>query len=189
VSPNPVILNGTAAATSGAYDALSGVDTQSCGPIVTSSVGTKSVTCVAQDKAGNQASNSVTYRVIYRFDGFLQPINDTAHQTCAGCPTSVFKGGSTIPTKFQLKDANGVVVQAGSLPQWLTPYVTGPTTLAVDESTYSDPTTSGSTYRWDSTSQQYIYNWGTKSLKTSVFYRIGVTLDDGQTYFVYIALR
>jgi hypothetical protein len=52
-----------------------------------------------------------------------QPINDTAHSQICGspCPVSIFKGGSTVPVKFQLKDANGNVVQTTSLPLWLTP--------------------------------------------------------------------
>jgi hypothetical protein len=41
-------------------------------------------------------------------DGFLQPINDTAHQI--GTSTSIFKGRSTEPTRFQLEKGNGTVV-------------------------------------------------------------------------------
>ena len=41
-------------------------------------------------------------------------INDTAHTQICGshCPANIFKGGSTVPVKFQLKDANGNVVYA-----------------------------------------------------------------------------
>ena len=45
--------------------------------------------------------------VLYGWDGFLQPINDTAH---ALVPMSKFKAGQTIPAKFVL-DATGAVVQ------------------------------------------------------------------------------
>lgn len=189
VSPNPVILNGTATVTSGAADALSGLASQSCGTLVTNSVGSKSVTCTATDNAGNTNSATVTYKVIYRFDGFLQPINDTAHTTYCGnpCVASIFKGGSTVPVKFQLKDANGNVVQTATLPVWLTPVKGGSTSAAIDESVYSDPATSGNTYKWDG--QQYHYNWKTTGFTAGFFWRIGVTLDDGQTYYVYIGLR
>ncbi|MDX6295697.1 MAG: hypothetical protein QOH50_4772, partial [Kribbellaceae bacterium] len=44
---------------------------------------------------------------------------------------------------------------------------------------------SGSTYRSDG--QQYIYNWKTGT--GGYYYRIGVTLDDGQSYYVNIGLR
>jgi hypothetical protein len=130
-----------------------------------------------------------TLKVIYRFDGFLQPINDTAHsQTCgATCPVSVFKGGSTVPVKFQLKDAHGNVVQAVNLPQWVTPVNMGSTSSSVDETAYTSTPTAGGSYRSDS--QQYIYNWGTAKNQTGFWWRIGVTLDDGQTYYVTIGLR
>ena len=117
-------------------------------------VGTFTAACSgAMDKAGNTGNAMATYQVIYRFDGFLQPINDTAHQQICGtpCALSIFKGGSTIPVKLQLKDANGNIVQASSLPVWLTPQQGGPTTAPIDESFYSDPA-----------SQQYYLQLGRK---------------------------
>jgi hypothetical protein len=36
---------------------------------------------------------------------------------------------------------------------------------------------------------QYIYNWSTKGSTSGFYYRIGVKLDDGQTYYVNIGLR
>ena len=176
-----------------ATDERSGLD-GACSTSVTggtaSGVGTFNVSATVKDKAGNVTSTSGTYKVIYRFEGFLQPINDTAHQTCAGCPSSIFKGGSTVPAKFRLRDSAGNPVQSASVPQWLTPVQGGMTTAPVDESTLNDPATSGSTYRWDSTAQQYIYNWSTKSpYRVGYYYRVGVKLDDGSTYTVDIGLR
>jgi hypothetical protein len=149
-------------------------------------VGTFTFTATAKDLAGNTTTQTGSYKVIYRFDGFLQPINDTAHQIDQG--VSVFKAGSTVPVKFQLKKADGTVVQSNTLPAWLNPAKGSPTTAPVDEILYSDPATSGNTYRWDGTAQ-YIYNWGTAKNQVGYFWRIGVTLDDGQTYFVSIGLR
>jgi large repetitive protein len=57
----------------------------------------------------------------------------------------------------------------------------------VDETLYSDPATSGSTFRWDG--EQYHYNWNTAKSQTNFYWRIGVQLDDGQTYFVNVGLR
>jgi hypothetical protein len=59
----------------------------------------------------------------------------------------------------------------------------------VDESAYSDQPSSSGTYRWDSTAQQYIYNRGTSSGQKGFYWRLGVQLDDGQTYTVNIGLR
>ena len=125
--------------------------------------------------------------MIYDYSGFLQPINDTAHQT--GLSTSVFKGGSTVPAKFQLMKADGTVVQANALPLWPNPVKGSAMTAPVDETVYLDSATTGSTYRWDSTAQQYIYNWNTKGSTTGYYYRVGVTVDDGQMYYVNIGLR
>jgi large repetitive protein len=57
----------------------------------------------------------------------------------------------------------------------------------VDETLYSDPATSGSTFRWDG--EQYHYNWNTAKSQANFYWRIGVQLDDGQTYFVNVGLR
>jgi hypothetical protein len=56
VSPNPVLLNGSATATPNATDALSGVNTQSCAAVATGTVGAQTVACTATDKAGNTAN-------------------------------------------------------------------------------------------------------------------------------------
>jgi hypothetical protein len=189
VSPNPVYLNGTATATANATDDGSGIASQSCGTVSTNTVGTQTVTCTATDNAGNTATTTVSYKVIYRFDGFLQPINDTAHpQTCGSpCVISIFKGGSTVPVKFQLKDANGNIVEAGSLPIWIAPQQGSATSAPIDESIYTEPATSGTNYRLNGSG--YIYNWSTNGFAAGYYWRIGVTLDDGQTYYVIIGLR
>jgi hypothetical protein len=188
------ILGAVPTATCGAVDTLSGL-VGACSVSVTggntNGVGTFSFSATAMDKAGNTAMIAGNYRVIYRFDGFLQPINDTGHaQVCgAGCVTSIFKGGSTVPVKFQLKQADGTIIHASSLPQWSTPQKGSPTTAPIDESSYSDPATSGDSYLWDSTAQQYSYKWSTKSLSIGYYYRIYITLDDGQIYTVDVGLR
>jgi hypothetical protein len=176
------------AATCSATDSFSGV--ASCKVTVTggntNGVGTFTYTAVATDKAGNTSTALTgTYTVKYRFDGFLQPINDTAHQV--GASTSVFKAGSTVPVKFQLKNAAGTAVQASSAPVWMTPVKGSAMSVPVDEAVFTVAADSGLTYRYDATAAQYIYNW-----KTGVggnYWRIGVTLDDGQTYYTNIGLR
>jgi hypothetical protein len=134
---------------------------------------------------GSSASNSL--HVGYNFSGFLQPINDTAHQV--GVQMSVFKAGSTVPVKFQLMDATGHIVQANTLPIWLTPVNAGPLAASVNETTYTDSPSSGSAFRWDPTSQQYIYNWNTAKSQAGSYWQIGVKLDDGSTQYVMIGLK
>lgn len=188
VSPSPVLLKGIASATAGASDALSDIASQSCNAVITTTVGSQVVNCTATDKAGNEAAGIANYAVIYRFDGFLQPINDTGHVSCGpSCQLSVFKGGSTVPVKFLLKDASGAVVRAASLPQWVKPQRGSSISAAIDESVYADPVTGGEAYYWDG--EQYHYNWGTRGVSVGYVQRIGVLLDDGQTYTVSVGLR
>src|SRR5947208_1885914 len=117
--------------------------------VQSSPVGSYQITAAAGTLAAGNYSFGFVNGVLfigYGFDGFLQPINDTAHTQLQ---MSVFKAGSTVPVKFQIKDANGVVVQASVLPQWVTPVQVGTTTAPIDETLYTDPATTGLTYRWD----------------------------------------
>jgi hypothetical protein len=178
--------------TCSATDATSGVDANGCKVTVTggtaNGVGTFTYTATAKDNAGNvQTTSSATYTVLYKWEGFLQPINDTAHQV--GTSTSIFKAGSTVPAKFQLKKVDGTVVQANTAPAWLTPAKGSATSVAVDEIAYSDPVTTGGSYSWSSTDSQYRYNYGTAKSQANYYWRIGTKLDDGQIYYVNLGLR
>jgi CSLREA domain-containing protein len=189
VTPNPVYLNGIATASAGATDSGSGIASQSCGVVNTSSVGSKTVACNATDNTGNTTTSSATYRVIYRFIGFLPPINIPGHTESCGspCPVHFIKGNSTLPVKFQLKDANGTVVRPARLPVWLIPDQGSVIKAPVDESLFSPGIASAQTFK--RTGQQYHFNWKTKGFATGYYWRIGVKLDDGQTYYVVIGLR
>ena len=132
------------------------------------------------------ASTPKTVTATYRWDGFLQPINDTAHQ---GGFESFFKLGSAVPTKFQLKKADGTVVQASAAPTFSRSAApVSCDTQVAPENLDADTGSSGSSFRWDATAQQYIYNWSTKGLKAGE-YRVYSSLDDGTKQFVDICLQ
>jgi hypothetical protein len=162
--------------------------------LVTGAVGTCTIQASQAGNANYNAAPDVqrSFQITYDFTpasgaGFLQPINYTAHQLSTGPDVSTFKAGSTVPTKFVLKDANGKVVQAASAPQWLTPTKGSATTQPVDETVYSEPATTGTTYQWTGT--HYQYNWASPKNGSGYYWRIGVKLDDGQIYYVNISLR
>jgi len=174
VSPNPVVLNAPASAAPGASDATAGLASAACGTVDTSSVGSHSVACTATDNAGNQASASASYSVIYAAGGsclgspghqILQPVNANW-----SVDLSVFKQGSTVPAKFRVCDANGVsigtagVVTKFALVQKLT--LAGSETI--DEAVVA--TTPDTAFRWSATDQQWIFNIGTKNLKAGATY-------------------
>jgi Nidogen-like/FG-GAP repeat/Thrombospondin type 3 repeat len=101
VSPNPVLLHGTATVAANASDPSpgSGLDPASvaCGSLDTNSIGIKTVTCSASDIAGNSGQGQASYTVQYKFLGFNSPI-----------PKSMWQAGRTIPVKFGLGDVNSV---------------------------------------------------------------------------------
>jgi hypothetical protein len=148
-------------------------------------VGEFTVTATATDNAGNTATDTVKYRVTYKWDGFRQPITDTAHDQGAA---SVFKAGSTIPVKYQLRKADGTVVQ-GAAGSWITPVRGAVTFAALTDDGTSVAADSGSVFRWDGTDRQWIYNWGTAKADANKQFTIGVRLDDGQVYSAVIGLR
>jgi hypothetical protein len=121
--------------------------------------------------------SGVLFNIYYVYSGFLQPINDTAHQT--GLLESKFKLGQTIPAKFVLKNAQGVVVQQTGNPTFSRSDNLG----ACDPNSVPETVTelvtpdAGGVYTWDGS--QYHYNWSTKNLKAGE-YRIFANLADGQ---------
>lgn len=187
VSPNPVLLNGNAELLKSATDELSGVNGGPCFDIDTSTVGFKSVTCGVYDFARNITWVTVPYQVIYDFDGFFSPVIDCVNNPCDGFDLSIIKPGSTIPLKFQLKDANGTLVRPASEPLWLEPIRFDgppPTWLPSDY----DLQVTNSPYEWKKGQNQYVYNWSTKDLPAPTIWLVGVRLDDGMTYSVFITL-
>jgi MBG domain (YGX type) len=149
-------------------------------PIVPQVVGTAAVLANYQDPVLTNSTLTITYR----WDGFLQPINDTAHQTGV---ESKFKLGQTVPAKFVIKNASGAVVTQATNPTFARSVNLGQCDAnAVAENVTDDLTpAAGGTYGWDGS--KYHYNWSTKGL-TAGEYRIYANLADGTKRFVDICL-
>jgi hypothetical protein len=181
VSPNPVILNGSATINANASDGLSGLDLVNCGALDTSSVGSKSVTCTATDKAGNSNSATVNYSVQYTAAGgnckgiaghqILQPINADG--------SSIFKAGSTVPAKFRVCGADGDPIGTdGVVVNFrLVQIISNGIVTNVDEAVLS--TTPDDVFR--SGNSQWIFNISTKNLSADNTYVYLITLNDGST--------
>lgn len=189
VSPNPVVLNGSATASANATDNLSGVALQSCSPVMTSSLGSQNVNCTASDFAGNSASASASYSVVP--PGFLPAgtlcLGQPGHQVLSplnAAGTNMLQRGRTVPVKFRVCNAGGVsvgpspVVASFSLMQ-----VMG-STAAVAAGGSIESTTQDTMFRWSVSEQLWAFNLSTRNLAAGAtyVYRIGL-VDGSDIYF------
>ena len=142
-------------------------------------LGENTITVRAGDKSGNSSAGSYRISILYNVSGgFLQPINYTG-------PQSWFKAGSTIPVKFQLPWSGGYISDA--VATFSAAKVTN-NLGTVNETAVTIAASSGTQFRYDTSSNQYIYNWSTKGL-TAGEYRIKAELNGGQIITVKIGLR
>lgn len=190
VSPNPVLLNGNATLLINAADQLSGIAPNStpCLNIDTTTVGIKSITCSVSDYAGNRTTTTAQYQVIYKFEGFLSPLVDCINNRCGSYQLSSYNVGSTVSLKFRLKDANGNLIRPANAPLWLVPLkIDGalPVTFPPDYPFQ----TSGATYTWKKSLNVYQYDWSTRRYTSGTNWLVGVKLEDGRTYYVFVALK
>ena len=152
VSPEPLLVGATALVSAGASDALSGIRTAACGAVDTGTVGTRSVSCAATDRAGNTSSGTASYRVTYR----ICPIDDLRKPA---------RSGSTVPIKIQLCDASGLNVSASSVVLHATIVTiagasSGPAAAAAGNAN------TGNLFRYDDLLKGYIFNLKTTGLAT-----------------------
>ena len=178
VSPNPVVLNGTATATAGAADTGSSVATQSCGAVLTSTVGTKTVTCTATDNAGNTATASATYRVVFNFTGFFAPVKNPPIM-------NEMNAGRTVPLKFSLGGNQGLNIIAAGFPT--SRQIQCSTTLPIDS--VEETTTAASSLTYDPVSGVYTYTWKTQKAWAGTCRQLSLQLIDGQTYILNFMFR
>ena len=186
---NGAVYNGVAPdPTCSVTDALSGP--AGCTGVITNGPGAGfyTYTATGKDKAGNTKTVSATYKASYLFSGFLQPVNDTAHQVDQ--TLSVFGAGSTVALKFRLQKQDGTFVQATATPTFITPVKIGPLGGApVNEPTLTAAATAGGAFTWDAKTQTYSFNWKTdKKTMAGWYWRVGV-LVDGQAFTVVIGLK
>ena len=115
----------------------------------------------------------------YKYGGILQPINAEGD--------SIFKLGSTVPVKFQLKDYNGNYVRNAVAKIYVAKLTNAIWGDELEAGSTSAATT-GNLFRYDTTAEQYIFNLGTKTLSAGTW-QIRIELDDGTSKYVQISLK
>jgi hypothetical protein len=173
-------------------DNLSGLDgTQGdnwTAPTTAPGAGNYTYTAHAQDVAGNTSSETRTYAVQYGavFGGVLSPLDPASSRSV--------NLGSTIPVKFQLL-CNGTPV-TNATAKLVVQLVGDPCAPGAAISTSAS--TTGNAFRYDSTSQQYIFNLSTTNgyigsdgkthPYTAGTWTLSIQLDDGTSRSVNIQL-
>jgi hypothetical protein len=142
VSPSTISLGQTGVTASpNASDATSGIASENCGPVDTSTAGDHTITCTATDNAGNVATTTVHYTIQYQILGFFSPPKG-----------SKWKLGRTVPIKTALGDGSGMQIsdsEAAALAA----------ACRVTFSASGAQNLGPACMKYDSTTHQFIYNW------------------------------
>ena len=116
----------------------------------------------------------------YVFGGYLQPVNQDG--------SSIFRRGRTVPFKFTLTDCSGASVSTATATIHVFFYSNGVVGTELEDMSSAGKANTDNLYRYDATSQQYIYNLNTVPLVGNATYLVRTTID-GVDYDVLISVR
>lgn len=159
----------------------------------TSPVGSYPIACSGLGSTNYSISDvSGTLRILYQPAGpacdgdsghiILPPVNADG--------TSIFKQGRTVPAKFRVCDANGVSIGTpGVVSSFFLTGIGAGTNPILPVEDVVDTNNPDTAYRWDPTSQQWIFNITTSNQLANQTYIYTITLNDGSTIVFVYGLR
>src|SRR5215207_1740851 len=145
-------------------------------------VGPHTVTATAKDRAGNTSTKTLSYTVnAATAYGFYQPVD-------MGDTLNTVKSGSTVPVKFELIGGASNIEQK-SLSAVGSMSASKVNCAAfngdpVDAIEYLAPTSENTGLRFDTTGDQFIYNWKTPAKAANTCYNLTMTAADNTTKLV-----
>jgi Tol biopolymer transport system component len=141
-------------------------------PIDTATAGPRTFTIEAADAAGNRASRSHIYSVVYDFEGFFSPVDDP--------PTfNAVKAGRAIPVKFSLGGDQGLDIFAEDYPR--SGKIPADPNAPLDDIEQTE-TAGESSLSYDPTTGQYTYVWKTHRAWSGQSRQLVLKLDDGSEH-------
>jgi hypothetical protein len=164
-----------------ASDLVDGSVAVNCSPASGSTFapGTTTVNCSATDAAGNTANGTFKVIVTFNWAGFFQPVDNKA--------LNGMKAGSTVPMKWQVSDGSGGYISSLSIVAKVQSGVQQCSASAPVDN-LEEYATGGTQLRYDSTSQQYIYNWQSPK-KPGYCFQVDIVLTDGTHHVAQFQLR
>lgn len=191
-SPNPAFTASYSGFQNGDTPAsLTGVLTCTTTAVTNSPVGSYPITCSGQ----SSTNYTITYvpgtlSIIFNPTGLVD--GEPGHQVLqpvAADGSSVFNAGRTVPIKFRVGDINGVSIGTpGTVTDFrIIAVIAGTVSTPVD---LPVPSTNGDTaFRFDPTSQEWIFNLSTKGLSAGSTYVFRISLSDGSHIDFQFGLR
>lgn len=170
--PAVLSLNSVHAFGLSASDALSGIASQGCSTFDTRTVGTRTVTCTATDRAGNVTTRSATYRVVYNFAATAAPLTQPGVAFEVRAPRSVV-------FDWRLFDANGAAASQATVVSRSSTVVACPATVVA---LTTAPMTSEQPLFLRLGGGLYRQNWWLDWTGTEECRRLSIVLDDGNTH-------
>lgn len=163
-----------------ATDDLSGVDGGCTVSGYEINVGVHTLTAIAKDYAGNQATETRSYTVMaWTLSGFYPPIDMNG-------VFNVAKNGGTIPLKFEIFVGGTELTDIANIKSITSALITCDTKLPSGEEVLLP--TGGTVLRYDLDEGQFIFNWNTPTTPATC-YRVTLTALDGSSLVAYFKLK